>query len=105
MEAQVQVHSNYESAARAVLAGSADAFASVSRAHTAFLSAHNEALLELVQVPAAERPPAPGAFAMHPQNERLLAEFNAVLDMLVGTPKHVAMMQRFGITEEEYRFN
>ena len=97
----VLILDTYEMAAAAVVAGEADAYASVARAHVGYLALHPDLDLDVVTVPTAEKPPAIGAFAFSPDDDALRQAVDAVLAAFIGTSQHRMMMNRFGFTDAE----
>jgi polar amino acid transport system substrate-binding protein len=95
------VFDTYEQAARAVLAGEADAYASVARAHTGHLARHPHLALEVITIPASEKPPARGSLGFSRDDAALCQAVDAILDRFIGTSEHRAMMARFGFDDAE----
>lgn len=98
---RLQIFDTYEQAAHAVAAGDADAYASVARAHSGFLAQHPTLQLDVITVPASEKPPARGSFGFAPGDTELCRSVDAILDRFVGSPEHRAMMARFGFDDAE----
>jgi polar amino acid transport system substrate-binding protein len=97
----LQTFDTYEQAAEAVASGKADAYASVARAHIGFLDRHPELQLDVLTVPAAERPPARGSFGFALVDTELCDAVDAILDRFIGSPEHRAMMAHFGFDNAE----
>jgi polar amino acid transport system substrate-binding protein len=97
----IAIHLTYEQAARAVIEGHADAYASVARAHVAFVAAR-PSQAEVVEIPAAEQAPGPGAFGLRLQDRALLSDVNHALSDFLGSEAHAELMERFGLRREEY---
>lgn len=95
------IFETYDRAASAVASSIADAYASVARAHTGFLVQHPELTLDVVTVPAREKPPARGSFGFAPDDQALCRSVDAILERFIGTPEHRAMMARFGFDNAE----
>lgn len=100
-EDRVMIFETYTEACHAVRDGTADAYASVARAHTGFLEQHPELDLEVVVVPAGEKQPAFGSFAFSKQDDQLRQQVDAVLADYLGSPEHRAMMAGFGFSDDE----
>lgn len=99
--ANVLIFDTYDRAADAVAAGKADAYASVARAHIGYLALHPDLDLDVVTVPATEKPPAKGAFGFALGYSTLRESVDDVLTRFIGTPHHRTMMHRFGFTDAE----
>src|SRR5262249_34902978 len=89
----------YKDAARAVLAGRADAYASVSRAHDSFLNRNVDLDLEVVTVPPHEKQSAIGAFAFNKSDDQLKKALDDALLTYLGSDHHRSMMRSFGFTD------
>ncbi|MEM7425216.1 MAG: transporter substrate-binding domain-containing protein [Pseudomonadota bacterium] len=100
-EERLQIHATYVEAATAVRNGTADAYASVARAHTGFLAQNPSWPLAVVEVPRAEKPPAFGAFALALDGAALCAEVDDVLERYLGSSSHREMARRYGFTDDE----
>jgi len=98
---RIQVFNSYAEAAQAVRDGRADAYASVARAHTAFIQQNPEAEVQTVIVAATEKPPAFGAFAFAKHDDELRQSVDAVLARHLGSPEHRQVLRRFGFTDQE----
>lgn len=99
--ARIQLYDGYAEAAQAVLDGQVDAYASVARAHTAFVAQNPAAQVETVVVATTEKPPAFGAFAFAKHDDALRQEVDAVLARLLGSTEHQLLLKRFGFTDQE----
>ncbi|MDT3722537.1 transporter substrate-binding domain-containing protein [Pseudomonas oryzihabitans] len=99
--ARIQVFDGYAEAAQAVRDGRADAYASVARAHTAFVEQNPAAQVQTVVIAATEKPPAFGAFAFAKHDDELRLRVDAVLDRLLGSTEHRLLLKRFGFTDQE----
>lgn len=100
-EDRVLIFDTYEQAANAVTTGSADAYASVARAHGGYLAQSGDVPLEVVTVPPDEKAPARGSFGFALHDETLCRAVDSVLEAFIGTPEHRAMMARFGFDDSE----
>jgi len=100
-EARIRICETYSAAAEAVRNGTADAYASVGRAHMGFIERHPELDLECVAVPAHEKPPAFGSFAFGKSDAEFRASVDAVLNAYIGSDQHRAMMATFGFGDVE----
>lgn len=98
---RIMIFETYTEAAQAVHKGTADAYASVGRAHGGFIEQHPEWDLELILVPDSEKPPAFGSFAFSLNDTDLLNEVNAVLSQFLGTDTHRNMVASFGFSTAE----
>lgn len=101
----ILVFDTYEMAAGAVADGRADAYASVARAHIGHLALYPDLQLDVVTIPPAEKAPAEGAFGFALRDLDLREAVDEVLAAFIGTPKHRAMMHRFGFTDPEIDFS
>lgn len=97
----ILVFDTYETAARAVLAGEADAYASVARAHIGYLALNSDLDLDVVTISPDEKAPAKGAFGFPRDDEALREAVDQVLATHIGTPHHRSTMLRFGFTAAE----
>ncbi|TGP14896.1 ABC transporter substrate-binding protein, partial [Mesorhizobium sp. M1D.F.Ca.ET.231.01.1.1] len=61
---RIRIFATQAEAAEAVAAGHADVYASVAMAHRGYANGRPGALLDVIDVPASERQPAAGAFAL-----------------------------------------
>lgn len=95
----IQVFETYEAAAEAVSAGRADAYASVERAHLAFLARREDQRLVCVPAPLAEKAAEPGAFAC--RSAQLRDRMDKVLAGFLGSPAHADLLASFGFTQQE----
>lgn len=100
-EARIAIFQTYAQAAAAVHDGAADAYASVARAHAGFIERNSDLDLELVTVPATEKPPAFGSFAFAKSDVRLREDVDKILDAYIGSREHRAMMAGFGFSDAE----
>ena len=100
-DARILIFDTYARAAQAVLEGRADAYASVSRAHSAFLAQNGDLELEVVAVPADEKKPASGAFAFNRRDDDLRRAVDRALLEYLGSGDHRSMMRSFGFSDAE----
>jgi len=91
----------YTEAAKAVRDGQADAYASVGRAHSGFIELHQDWNVELVMVPAVEKPPAFGSFAFALCDTKFRDEVDEVLSIYLGGRAHRHMAGGFGFSDSE----
>lgn len=98
---RIVLFDTYAAAAAAVAQGDVDAYASVAMAHRGYLALHPSLPCRVVDVPAAERPPSRGAFAVAKGRDDLRAGIDAALLGFLGTPEHAALMARFGFAPPE----
>jgi polar amino acid transport system substrate-binding protein len=99
--ARIRIYETYEAAAEAVLNGSADAYASVARAHSAHLAKRGFVELNVVAASSDETPPAFGAFAFNHSDAKLQTLVNGFLDTFLGGAAHKALMAQYGFTASE----
>jgi polar amino acid transport system substrate-binding protein len=85
----------------AVARGTVDAYASVAMAHRGYLARWLGAPLEVVDVPATEKEPAFGAFALAKSNSDLRHRIDRCLADLLGSERHGTMMRRYGFSALE----
>jgi polar amino acid transport system substrate-binding protein len=86
-------------ATEAVRRGEVDAAASTAIGNRALLARMNDQDLVGVELSDEAAPAALGAFSVHPHNEVLARAVDTLLDAVLGTPEHRALMQRHGLTE------
>ncbi len=98
---RIVIFETYTEAAQAVCEGTADAYASVGRAHGGFIEQNPEWGLELILVPNSEKQPAFGSFAFGLNDAELLSEVDAVLSQYLGTDAHRDMVASFGFSPSE----
>jgi polar amino acid transport system substrate-binding protein len=98
---QILIFETYVDAAHAVADGKADAYASVARAHSGFLSQNPSRDFEVVTVGVDEKAPAFGSFAFRKSDEALRQAVDDALQTFLGSSAHRAMMQEFGFCDEE----
>lgn len=100
-EDRIMVFETYADAARAVQDGRADAYASVGRAHSGFIELNPDWSVALVPVPAEEKPPAFGSFAVSLDDTAFLNDVDCVLSAFLGTDAHKEMVAAFGFSGSE----
>jgi polar amino acid transport system substrate-binding protein len=98
---RIRIFATQAEAAEAVGGGEVDAYASVAMAHRGYIAHHPAAALEVVEVPATEKAPAFGAFALGKHDAALRDRIDACLETLVGTPWHRQMMARYGFSDAD----
>lgn len=98
---RIIIFETYTEAAQAVREGTADAYASVGRAHSGFIEQNPGCGLELIPVPISEKPPAFGSFAFGLNDVDLLNEVDAILSQFLGTDAHRNMVGSFGFSTAE----
>ena len=100
-EDRIVIFETYEAAAKAVLDGSVDAYASVGRAHEGFVRQHPDWPVEVVLAPKAEKLPAFGAFAFKLDDMGLVGDVDQFLSGFLGSAEHRKMVAPFGFTEAD----
>jgi polar amino acid transport system substrate-binding protein len=98
-------HPDQDAAVAAVRDGRADASASTARGNQAYVDrAGDPGLVAVTDRPAAPRGQVPrGAFAFAKRTPDLTAAVDGALDAYLGTPDHLALMARYGFTEDDLR--
>ena len=96
---QIRPFATQAEVAQAVSDGVVHAYASVAMAHRGYLAQRPEMPLGLVDVPADEKPPSAGAFAIAKDNATLLRRIDDCLDELLGSDWHRRMMARYGFSD------
>ncbi|MGL5010867.1 MAG: transporter substrate-binding domain-containing protein, partial [Paracoccaceae bacterium] len=100
-DARLVVCETYAEAARAVIAGAADGYASVARAHAGYLAQNPGPDLEIVTVAATEKAPAFGCFGFRRDDAALREAVDGFLSHYIGSSAHRVMMRGFGFGDEE----
>ncbi|MEE9453551.1 MAG: transporter substrate-binding domain-containing protein [Paracoccaceae bacterium] len=100
-EGRIGVFETYTEAAKAVQDGTADAYASVGRAHSGFMAQNPDWTIDVVLVPTEEKPPAFGSFAFALNDTALMEDVDTVLARFLGTQAHRNMVATFGFTSGE----
>ena len=98
---RIDIFETYTQAAMAVQEGRADAYASVGRAHGGFIEQNPDWQIELVLVPAVEKPPAFGSFAFALDDTEFVNEVDEVLSAFLGSNAHRSMVAGFGFSDAE----
>lgn len=98
---RIDVCETYDEAARAVIAGTADAYASVARAHAAYVAQNSAAGLAVVTVPVEEKAAAFGSFGFALHDAAFRQAVDAALEEFLGSDDHRRMMRGFGFSDAE----
>lgn len=98
---RIRIFATQAEAADAVAAGVVHAYASVAMAHRGYLGRHPEAALAVIDVPAVEKQPATGAFALAKGNAALLQGIDSCLGHLLGSTWHREMMSEYGFSDAD----
>jgi polar amino acid transport system substrate-binding protein len=98
---RIRIFATQAGAADAVAAGVVHAYASVAMAHRGHLAQRLDAALAVIDVPAAEKQPAAGAFALAKGNAILRQRIDSCLDDLLGSPWHRDMMSGYGFSDTD----
>lgn len=98
---RIEIFETYSEAAKAVRDGRVDAYASVARAHSGFMEQHPDWKVELVVIPATEKPPAFGSFGFALDDIELRGKVDEVLSAYLGSKEHRRMAARFGFPDAE----
>jgi polar amino acid transport system substrate-binding protein len=96
---RIRIFATQAGAADAVAAGAVRAYASVAMAHRGYLTRRPDAPLAVIDVPAAEKEPAAGAFALAKGNAALRRRIDSCLEDLLGTSWHRDMMAEYGFSD------
>lgn len=100
-DARIEVFETYVRAARAVRVGHVDANASVGRAHSGFIGQNPDWNVELILVPATQKPPAFGSFVLALNDATFRGEVDTVLSGFLGSDDHRNMVAGFGFLDAE----
>lgn len=100
-EDRIVIFETYTAAAKAVLDGSVDAYASVGRAHSGYIEQLPGLDLEIVVVPEVEKAPAFGCFGFSREDKVFRESVDAVLKAYLGTFEHRRKMAEFGFSDQE----
>jgi|LNFM01.1.fsa_nt_gb polar amino acid transport system substrate-binding protein len=100
-ERRILIFETYTDAARAVADGKAHAYASVARAHNAFIERTPDIQLEVVAVGPDEKEPAFGSFAFGKSDNAFRQAIDDALLVYLGSSEHRAMMKKFGFSDAE----
>jgi polar amino acid transport system substrate-binding protein len=98
---QIKIFATQAQAAEAVAAGHVDAYASVAMAHRGYVNGRTGAPLAVIDVPACEKQPAAGAFALAKANDALRRRVDQCLGDLLGSPWHRKMMSEYGFSGDD----
>ncbi|MFD1982370.1 transporter substrate-binding domain-containing protein [Mesorhizobium newzealandense] len=98
---QIRMFATQAEAADAVANGKVHAYASVAMAHRGYLTRRPEMPLGVAEVPASEKQPSVGAFAIAKGHGALLRRIDACLDELLGGNWHRQMMARYGFSDND----
>ncbi|CCV06490.1 Extracellular solute-binding protein, family 3 [Mesorhizobium metallidurans STM 2683] len=98
---RIRIFATQAGAADAVAAGAVQAYASVAMAHRGYLASRPAALLEVIDVPADEKQPAAGAFALAKGNAFLRQRIDSCLGDLLGSAWHRQMMHGYGFSDAD----
>lgn len=98
---RVRIFATQAQAAEAVAKGMAQAYASVAMAHRGYIAQRADERLDVVEVPASEKRPAAGAFALAKGNAALRERIDRCLSDLLGSPWHRKMMIECGFSDED----
>ncbi|RVD54574.1 transporter substrate-binding domain-containing protein [Mesorhizobium sp. M2D.F.Ca.ET.185.01.1.1] len=98
---RIRIFATQAEAAEAVAAGHADVYASVAMAHRGYVNGRPGALLDVIDVPASERQPAAGAFALAKGNDALRRRVDQCLGDLLGSAWHREIMGRYGFSDSD----
>lgn len=98
---RISIFETYADAARAVLDGRADAYASVARAHSGFMAQNFDQELEIVPIPHEEKEPAFGSFAFSKSDDAFRMAIDGALQEYLGSDDHRRMMREFGFDDAE----
>jgi polar amino acid transport system substrate-binding protein len=100
-DSQIQIFETYGEAAEAVMGGTADAYASVARAHFGFMQQRPDSGLDVARIAPDEKEPAFGSFAFAKDDTALRQSIDDALNRYLGSPAHRAMLARFGFSSRE----
>jgi polar amino acid transport system substrate-binding protein len=103
--ARIREYGSQDEAARAVLAGDVDAYASVAMAHRGYLQHNRDMDLAVVEMPSgearADADPPFGAFAFAKANSELARAVDDALSSYLGSAAHRALMSGYGFAPAE----
>ena len=100
-ESRIKIFETYNDAARSVLEGDANGYASVGRAHTGFLNQNPDMELEVIHVQPSEKRPAFGSFAFNRNDTEFKNSVDEVLERYLGSDEHRQMMAEYGFDDSE----
>jgi polar amino acid transport system substrate-binding protein len=98
---RIKTFATQAEAAEAVAQGAVQAYASVAMAHRGYITREPDARLDVVDVPASEKQPAAGAFALAKNNAALRQKVDRCLDELLGSSWHREMMSQYGFSDDD----
>ena len=98
---RIRIFATQAEAADVVAAGAVHAYASVAMAHRGYLGRHPEADLAVINVPAEEKQPAAGAFALAKGSAALRQRLDSCLGELLGGSWHREMMNGYGFSDAD----
>jgi polar amino acid transport system substrate-binding protein len=98
---RVRIFATQAQAAEAVAKGAVQAYASVAMAHRGYIARRPDARLDVVDVPASEKLPAAGAFALARSSGALRQRIDRCLSDLLGGPWHRKMMSEYGFSDDD----
>ena len=99
--ARIRTFATQAEAAEAVAKGTVQAYASVAMAHRGYIARRPGVRLDVVDVPASEKQPAAGAFALARSNAALRQRIDRCLGDLLGSPWHRKMMSEYGFSNDD----
>ncbi|MEZ2332300.1 transporter substrate-binding domain-containing protein [Mesorhizobium sp. RCC_202] len=98
---RIRAFATQAEAAEAVATSTVQAYASVAMAHRGYVARRPGAPLDVVDVPASEKQPAAGAFAISKGNDDLRDRLDQCLGSLLGSPWHRKLMAGFGFAKAD----
>ncbi|MBZ9759369.1 transporter substrate-binding domain-containing protein [Mesorhizobium sp. CA8] len=98
---RIRIFATQAEAAGAVAAGHVDAYASVAMAHRGYVNGRTGAPLAVIDVPASEKQPAAGAFALAKGNGALRRRVDQCLGDLLGSGWHREIMSQYGFSDDD----
>ncbi|MDX8540284.1 transporter substrate-binding domain-containing protein [Mesorhizobium abyssinicae] len=98
---RIRIFGTQAEAAEAVASGVVHAYAGVAMAHRGYLARRRDAPLAVIDVPADEKQPAAGAFALAKGNASLRQRIDTCLDELLGGSWHRHMMREYGFSDSD----
>ncbi|MBZ9867061.1 transporter substrate-binding domain-containing protein [Mesorhizobium sp. CA15] len=98
---RISIFATQAEAAEAVAAGHVDAYASVAMAHRGYVNRRTGAWLAVIDVPAFEKQPAAGAFALAKGNDALRRRVDQCLGDLLGSAWHREIMSKYGFSDDD----
>lgn len=98
---RLKIFETYTEAATAVQNGTVDAYISVARAHSGFITENPDWKIEVVEVPQAEKPVTFGAFALAKTNTEVCSKINEILAQFLKTNKYRNLAKLYGFSDAE----